>query len=266
MKKKEKILKEKKVYEGPSSEEIKKQYFKVGILSFFGMLLFLGGLITGAVLLYNSDIEKEKVETEEKNDKVYRFKATSNVLNFFDLTRNNNYKEGTYIVDYHSDFEDTKYEFSIEFNGKYGVNEYSIVMRFEDKVVEYKCDYSCGYETNLYVNSDFEYVIIAQMNSFLPIGMIDIYDFSGNLVKSFDNVVNAYYDCDDGLFHEKYIRVDVDYSESSYRGTTIYLVENFIEEDYEWNWFDAPVSVYKFNFETLETEKVSEFTACFSQQ
>lgn len=73
MKKKEEILKEEKVYEGPSSEEIKKQYFKVGILSFFGMLLFLGGLITGAILLYNNDeVLEEKFEdnkSENKQDK-----------------------------------------------------------------------------------------------------------------------------------------------------------------------------------------------------
>lgn len=249
----------------------KNNYLKVIGVGFVGMFLFLGGLIVGAVLLYkNDDVISEKCgEIKEKDNNIYRYQATSNVLNFRDITRNNNYKEGTYIVDYHHDFEGTKYAFSIEFKGKYGVDGDLITMRLEDKVVDYKCDYSCGDEIKLYINSDFGYIIVAHMTEFLPMGKIDIYDFSGNLVKSFDNVINTYYDCDDGLHQGKYIRTDVDYSASTFRFTTIYLAENYVAEDYDWprnHWFDSLVSVYKLNLETLETNKISDFNACFSIQ
>lgn len=240
------------------------------------VLVFCVGLGVGTFILEGGPSDKCVEKLDEKDNKaedVFKYQATSNTTNISGVVSNNGNKVGSYVIDYHIVGEDEKKKsFSIDFEWEnrttaigvsyFGIKDDKINLIFEEKTV--KVD---GYEnTVIVVNDYYGYVFVIDYSSFMPLGKVSIYDLSGKLVKTFDNVVNSYYVCGEPYKQENYVTLNVDYSESSYRGTTIYLVENFIEEDYEWNWFDAPVSVYKFNFETLETEKVSEFTACFSQQ
>lgn len=240
------------------------------------VLVFCVGLGVGTFILEGGSSDKcvEKLdEKDNKNENVFKYQATSNTTNISGVFSNNDNKVGSYVIDDHIVGEDGKKKsFSINFEWEkrttvigvshFGIKDDKINLVFEEKTV--KVD---GFEnTVIVVNDYYGYVFVIDYSSFMPLGKVSIYDSSGTLVKTFDNVVNSYYVCGEPYKQENYVTLNVDYSESFYDGSTIYLAENFDIKNFDPNWFSIPVSVLKLNFETLETEKVSEINACFSQQ
>lgn len=272
MKKKEKIEEVEKNHEeclcGRKCGCKKNNGLKFVLLLIVLIGVFIGGLIIGGAVLVddkNNDIAKK--------ENIFEYQATSNTMNILGVVKNNDNKEGTYVIDYDITRKDEKKKkVSIEFeweNGSTatgvsvsGVKDNKINLVFEEKTVEFD-----GYEdTVVVINDYFGYVFVINYSSFLPLGNISVYDLSGSLVRTFDNVVNSYYVCGVSYEQDNYVNLNVDYSESFYGGSTIYLVEGFEINGLNPNWFSSPVSILKLDFETLETEKVSEFNACFSQQ
>ncbi len=96
MKKKENVLKKEDVHESCSCDEKckcrsnKKYYLKVFIVSFVGVFLFLGGLITGAVLLYKNDnaISDKCVIVDDNDSKVEIELFTREDLPYKDISLN----------------------------------------------------------------------------------------------------------------------------------------------------------------------------------
>ena len=242
-------------------------------LKFVFLLILLVGVFIGGLIIGGAVLVDDKNVDSVKKENVFEYQATSNTMDILGVVSNNDNKAGTYVIDYQITGKDEeKKKISIEFEWEEsitvagvpvsGVKDDKINLVFGDKVVERVG----GENTNVSINDYFGYVFVLDYSSFMPLGEISIYDLSGTLVKKFDNVVDSYYICGETLQLDDYVNLNVDYRSSYYRGTTVYMVDNFVEENYNWNWFSTPVSIYKLDFETLEVEKISEFNACFSQQ
>lgn len=248
-------------------KENKKSGLKVFLALVVALTLFFGGLFTGTLL---QNREEEKIETKEPVEPgVYKYQINDSIETLQDIVNQNDKKEGEYIVEYkYTTKENEEKTYSIKFNWSNKLLEKpKLNILLNEKTIEHQCTDICYDEITFQIKPDYKYIIVYEKSDYMPLGVITVYNFDGEKVKEFNNVFDGYYLCEGGLIDNRRKNIDINTNFYPYtKYDNFFMVEDINLENVDANWFKTKGSILVIDWDTLETEKISDINACFSHQ
>lgn len=250
-------------------KENKKSGLKIFLAIIIAVIIFFGGIFAGTLL--PNQKENTKIENEEPTTikDGFNFKVTDPVQTLQDVVNQNENKVGEYNVEYKyttSQNVEKTYNVKFDWDNKY-LERPKLSILINGKTFEHQCKDICYDSITFEIKSDREYIIAYEKSIYMPTGVITVYNFNGEKIKEFKNIFEGYYICDGGNIdaNKKIVDIKTDFHPYS-KYDNFFMVENINMESVDPNWFETKGSIIAINWETLETEKISEINACFSQQ
>ena len=240
-------------------KENKKSGLKIFLAIIIAVIIFFGGIFAGTLL--PNQKENTKIENKEPAPikDGFNFKVTDPVQTLQDVLNQNENKVGE---------QNVEKTYNVKFNWD---NDYlerpKLSILINGKTIEHQCKDICYDEITFEIKADHEYIIAYEKSIYMPLGVITVYNFNGEKIKEFKNIFEGYYICDGGNtdVDKKIVDIKTDFHPYS-KHDNFFMVENINMESIDVNWFETKGSIIAINWETLETEKISEINACFSQQ